>query len=544
MKKRTLILSLVISCCFILFLCSAKNSQAETTTKGENWLYLYREETNTVILREKGADTAADLADGYKLVSYEDVKEQGLIQHVIIGDGVSSIDRNAMPNWISCKSVTVGNGITALPEKLFCPDAEGLFFQACGALETISLGKSVRTIGDYAFYRCKSLKNIIVDPENPYLKIERKGLYSKDGKTLYAYPVAAEGEPVIADGTQKISPVVFAFSHVTNMEIPASVEALSGGLFEECEKLEKLTFAKNANCIRTESTKTWSGDGYKRSMFWKCKNLKEVRFGEKFQQLAPDTFKNSALRSVYFGKAFQGIAKNNKTKAGKVFYDENPEEISDDLIFPGLEKIEISKQNKNFKVKNAALLSKNGKKLYYYPTARKNKSYTVPASVNTITKGAFYRNKYLQQVHTGKNTKTIGKFAFEYCTKLKKVFLGKKVKTLKVGAFEDCHKLTTIVNLEKVKKIEGDALKATDIIYVPDWTTHEYPATVRGNVMYFYMTGSKKTTWRVIKGKKRVKILKRYKNSARIKVKFKKKGYVAIQAQQGSKKIKYDFYVD
>lgn len=524
---------LLISILFLGIGINISQTQAESTEN--KYLYLYREEIKTILLREKETDTTADLADGYKPVSYEYVKNLGRIQHVIIGDDVSSIDNDTMPYWLNCISVTVGDGITILPEKLFCPNEEGLFFEICSPLETISLGKSVKTIGDYAFYRCKSLKNITVDPDNPYLKIEQKGLYSKDGKKLYAYPVAADGEPVIADDTQKISPAVFAFSHVTNMEIPASVEALSSGLFEECTSLKKLSFAENSNCIRTKSTNTWSGDKYDRSMFWKCTSLQEVRFGEKFQHLAADTFENSALRSVYFGKAFRGITDNHTY--GKVFYNLD----SGDSIFPNLEKIEVSKQNKKFMVKNAALLSRDGKILYFYPTARKNKSYTVPASVNTIRKGAFYKNKYLQKVHTGKNTTTIESSAFDGSIKLTKVYLGRKTNLIQSEAFRSCARLSKIVNLEKVKKLRIYALDGTKIMYVPDWAAHEYSQmeVPPGKIAYLYAKNNKqKATWRITKGKNCIKILKRYKNSTRIKVKFKKKGYIGIQVKQGNAKTK------
>lgn len=458
------------------------------------------------------------------------------------------------------KSITIGDGITVLPEYLFSPELP--FADARTELETVIIGKSVQTIGDYAFNRCTGLKNIVVDPENPYLKVEKKGLYSKDGKKLYAYPVAADGEPVIADGTQKISPAVFACSHVTKIEIPASVTALSGALFENCDKLEKFTFAENSQCIRTEPSRSWvyesTEDG---GIFYGCKRLKEVRFGEKFQRLAPNTFNGSGVRSIYLGKDFQGVG---STKLNNIFYWSGD---SNHSVFPNIQKIEISKENRNFEIKNGALLSKDGKKLYYYLPERKNKSYTVVASVRTIVPYAFCENKYLQKVHTGKNTRIIKSKAFDGCKKLKKVYigdntkaigrsafaecknlekisLGKKIENLKDGAFSACEKLATITHLEKVRKIEKNALNGTKIIYLPNWLTHEHWKIPRGKVMYVYTkSGSKKTTWSIIKGEKCVKILKRYKNSARIKVKFQKKGYVVIQAKQGNKKMIDDFKI-
>lgn len=49
------------------------------------------------------------------------------------------------------------------------------------------------------------------------------------------------------------------------------------------------------------------------------------------------------------------------------------------------------------------VFSRNGKKLYYYPVARKGKYYRVPDSVKRIDDNAFYGNQNLRSVYTGKN---------------------------------------------------------------------------------------------------------------------------------------------
>lgn len=555
MKNKRLIL-LFISCCFILFLCSADTMRAEAETEGKDRLYLYQEDTQTLVIKGIGADTAEEIADGYRLISYDYARLEALVKYgivgagvtklthedtclfrdaetLVIGDSVTDLGSQTFGGCDRLKSITFGDGVTTLPRLLFYIEF------ACTELETVILGKSIRTMEDYAFYDCSGLKNIVLDPENPYFKIEKKGLYSKDGKKLYAYPVAADGEPVIVPGTREIAPDVFAYSHMTSIEIPASVKALSGGLFHHCEQLKKLTFAENSQCVRTETSIVWGDDLDTNGIFAYCTQLKEVRFGENFKQLAEDTFNKSAVRSIYLGKSFRGTVKSGKVCKMFAWYGEWTHSV-----FSAVEKIEVSKQNKYYKVKKGALLSKDGKKLYAYPGGRKNRSYTVPASVEIIAEHAFCSQMYLRKVHTGKNTKIVGICAFNECMELKKVSLGKKTKTIKSGAFESCYKLSVIVGLEKVKKIGEDALWKTNIIYMPRWDANRNPPIARGDVMYIYMAaGSEKTTWSVTKGDKRVKILKRYKNSNRIKVKVKKKGYVVIQARQGSKKTECDFNI-
>lgn len=515
MERRKLVASLfVISCCLLPLLCGGKGAQAETV--GEDSLYLYQEETQTLLIKGKGEDTGEEIASGYELVDSDSVIVKKEIKHIIFGTGITKLSGG-----------TFGY-------------LEGGYNIEAVVLETVTLGKSIQTIADYTFeYYASTVKNIEVDPENPYFKVEEKGLYSKDGKRLYAYPAAAEGEAMLLPGTEELAPAAFAYSHITKIEIPASVKALSRRLFTHCEQLEELTFAKNSQCVRTELNYVNVTDGPSNATFSDCPRLTEVRFGENFKKLAADTFYGSEVQSVYFGKSFRGVT-TREGKASKVFCDS----ISDGDPYPVFyapQKIEVSKQNPYFKTKNGVLLSKDGKKLYAYPGGRKNTSYTLPASVEIITERAFFGHRYLGTVHAGKNITTIGKWAFEDCYNLKKVSLGKKIKTLKAGAFEDCHKLTTIVNLEKVEKMGEDALSYTGIIYFNQVMNKDSTA-FRGNAMSFYMpAGRWKTTWSVTKGKKRVKILAR--SSARLKLEFKKKGKVTIQARQGSKKIKHWFYI-
>ena len=55
-------------------------------------------------------------------------------------------------------SVTIGKGITALPDSVF---------RGCSKLETITIGSNITSIGDLAFYDCEKLKTVVCKAETP-----------------------------------------------------------------------------------------------------------------------------------------------------------------------------------------------------------------------------------------------------------------------------------------------------------------------------------------------------------------------------------------
>ena len=186
--------------------------------------------------------------------------------------------------------------------------------------------------------------------------------------------------------------------------------------------------------------------------------------------------------------------------------------------------------------KKDVVFSKDGKKLYYYPICRKGTSYQVPATVRSIEECAFTKNRILQSIDTGKNTETISYYAFAYSKKLSKVILGGKIKNLNEGSLAYCKNLKVVKNLEKIKYMHYDALHQTQIYLI----TADIRDLTYGNIgknMTLYLPASKqKFRWKILSGKDKIKVVKRYPNSNRITLRIKKKGKVKIQAVAGRKK--------
>ena len=101
------------------------------------------------------------------------------------------------------------------------------------------------------FEKCSSLKRILVDEENPYMKSIDGVLYSKDGKTLICYPADKEGESyVIPDGTEEIRNYAFAGNtHLKSVSMPDSVTTVGEYAFSNCTALKDVKLSSNVEII-------------------------------------------------------------------------------------------------------------------------------------------------------------------------------------------------------------------------------------------------------------------------------------------------------
>jgi hypothetical protein len=71
----------------------------------------------------------------------------------IIPNSVTSIGNNAFYNCKSLKEITIPNSVTRIGN---------ITFAKCNSLTSIIIPNSVTSIGYYAFYKCKSLKEITI----------------------------------------------------------------------------------------------------------------------------------------------------------------------------------------------------------------------------------------------------------------------------------------------------------------------------------------------------------------------------------------------
>jgi len=189
---------------------------------------------------------------------------------------VTGIGERAFSNIDGLTFVAIPSSITSIGEKAFegCTALEGVVFPAASpaigkgafdgtsrlssvsfgsdwqsvdfgmfsssALETVIIPAKVKKITNMK--AVESLKQIIVDGNNPAFSSKYGMLYSKDGKTLFTCPVGKAGVVEVAEGVEKILEGAFKdCGKVTEVILPSTIREFAYNEFVECKGMYSLT---------------------------------------------------------------------------------------------------------------------------------------------------------------------------------------------------------------------------------------------------------------------------------------------------------------
>jgi hypothetical protein len=111
----------------------------------------------------------------------------------------------------------------------------------------------------------------------------------------------------------------------------------------------------------------------------------------------------------------------------------------------GLESITADDQNATYSSEDGILFNKGKTKIVFYPSGKKDTSYTLPSTVTSMETEVFQRNTHLTSVDLSSSGITeVAQYAFVSCTSLKTVSLSAKVTMIYISAFNWCTELETI----------------------------------------------------------------------------------------------------
>ena len=145
---------------------------------------------------------------------------------VIIGNGVTSIEKCTFEYCTSLTSVTVGNSVTSI--------GDGAFLD-CSKLSSLTIGNSVTTFGDRAFHSCSSLTSVTINSDT----LLNKDYSSADNlKNIFGSQVT---KYIIGPTVKRIGSFAFqGCSGLSSVTIPNSVTSIGDNAFEGCSKLSSV----------------------------------------------------------------------------------------------------------------------------------------------------------------------------------------------------------------------------------------------------------------------------------------------------------------
>ena len=179
------------------------------------------------------------------------------LEKISIPDGVLSIGTGTFSDCTSLKEITIPAGVTSIGDftfsncaslkEIIIPDGVtsiGSFaFNGCDGLVDVTIPAGVEKMSG-AFVGCKNLATISVVPENVHFCSLSGVVYSKDQKTIIAYPAGrSDMGYTIPDGVTSIDN--FAFSDCINLaeiSIPDTVTAVGRAAFSSCDSLKDVYF--------------------------------------------------------------------------------------------------------------------------------------------------------------------------------------------------------------------------------------------------------------------------------------------------------------
>ncbi len=340
-------------------------------------------------------------------------------------------------------------------------------FALCADLEKITIGRNVSIIQPFAFSRNKKLKEVYVLNPVPVDIADNvfhtEFVWNEDGSfntskdfttaTLYV-PYGSKNAYQEAAGWKNFQSIVemepaspnitFADAEVKRICVENWDTNGDGDLSEdEAAAVINLdnVFKKNTSITKFTELRFFTGlEIIGQSDFEDCDNLSEVLLPNSMRVIGHSAFYGSGLESMdipYGVTRIEDYAfrycrslKNVTIPNSVTHIGEDALESCDNLVSisipasvtslysstlggcASLKEIVVDADNPNYMSSDGILYNKDKTKLLTYPAGKTNAEYTVPTSVNTIDRLAFYYTQYLRKVTIHKNVASIGWFAF------------------------------------------------------------------------------------------------------------------------------------
>lgn len=191
-----------------------------------------------------------------KIVSFDELKFFTGITRLEMDDFsyCSNLTTISLPNSLTSTDQNVFVWCTSLSQ-IEWPDNDGFtlglgLFQFC-TFRTITLPANLTYFTGTIFSRCENLAEILVDEANPYYQSIDGVVYSKDRKTIVAYPGGKETtEYTILDEVEEVGYGAFSgCSKLLQLNIPPTVSKLNRSCFNDMPALQSLTIPENVTEI-------------------------------------------------------------------------------------------------------------------------------------------------------------------------------------------------------------------------------------------------------------------------------------------------------
>lgn len=381
------------------------------------------------------------------------------VTDLVIPDGVEKINGYAFE---SCNFTTV-----TIPDSVTFIGAGA--FSNCYYLESIVVGKNVKTIYTNTFDDSSRFKEITVSEDNPYLVTHDGVLYDKNMETLMKYPCAKKDlyEFTVPDGIKVIGQSAFSYnSHLKIINFPDSLETISANAFYIMGGLN--------NIVIPDSVKTIGSNAFK-----DCLKLAEIDLGNGITAIHSNAFDGTLAYTNGKDENYIVYIDDYLIKAGSLTEGEiNVRPGTLGIVNKAFESnVLITKVvlPESLKFIGESAFSNSSVNEIDFPKGLNNISYyafrncnalneiTIPGSVINIAEYAFYDCSSLAQINLEEGLKNIGNYAFS-ATNITEITLPKTVTSIGSSVFYNCDSLKRAVVLGELTILTTSLFENCDLL--------------------------------------------------------------------------------
>ena len=350
---------------------------------------------------------------------------------VTIGNSVTSIGDNAFYNCYSLTSVEIPNSVTSIGNYAFSD---------CSGLTSIEIPNSVTSIGDVAFYKCTGLTSITIP--NSVTSIGISAFKGCTGLTSITIP----------NSVTNIGIGAFAgCSGLTSITIPNSVTSIGLSAFSSCTGLTSITIP---NCVTSIDD----------NAFYGCSGLTSIVIPNSVTSIGSSAFYGcSGLTSIEIPSSVTSIGNEafNGCKGLKTIYNFSNLTFSKGSSYNGYVAYYADDvyNAPNGSIEGDFIFGKPNDVntlLYYLGNAT---DLTLPAGYNgenyVIGNDAFNGCTGLTSVTIPNSVTSIGNSAFEGCSDLTSITIPNSVTSIGDNAFNGCTGLKIVYNFSKLTFSKG-----------------------------------------------------------------------------------------
>ncbi len=195
---------------------------------------------------------------------------------------------NTLPSSCYLTSVTIGEGVKSIMNGAFSGESQLTYIKLPESLEIIGesafSGTGIRNITipsnvekiSLSMFEPTAIENINVSDNNPYFNSVDGVVYSEDGKTLVAFPVARFNDETysfsVPETVEEIGEYAFCNSLMKDLLIPDSVKRISQFAFAGNVYLEKVSMGSNVEYIED-------------CAFFSCDSLDEIYLPQSLKRI-------------------------------------------------------------------------------------------------------------------------------------------------------------------------------------------------------------------------------------------------------------------